>query len=381
MRPASLREREQLDELFAELCSIASPTGEEGAVAEHVRGLLEGLGLEVEEDDAAAAAQLGAGNLLVRIPGRADRTVLLCAHLDTVGHDGPVVPVLDDGTWRSEGETILGADNKAAVAVMLQAARRWTAEGSAPVGVELLLTVGEERSLAGARAFDASRLRAEVGYVYDQATPIGGVVMASPTMYRLAAAFHGRAAHAGLRPETGSSAIVAAARAIAAMPHGRIDAQSTANVGWVRGGREGTTNVVADRAELLAEVRSLDARRAEEEVARVADACHDAANDPADQVDLDLSVELLFTGYRHRPDAPVVVAAEEALRRCGVEPHPEDSGGGTDGNALMAAGGPAVVCLANGTAANHETTESVSSDALGLMLDVTYALCGVLATG
>ena len=378
MRPATPAERDELDELFAELCAIRSATGEERAVADHVRGLLAGLGLTVVEDDAAEIAGLGAGNLLARLPGRRSRSALLCAHLDTVGHDGVIVPVCEDGVWRSEGDTILGADNKAAVAVFLQAARRWTREGSAPLEIELLLTSGEERQLAGARAFDASVLRSDVGVVYDQATPIGGIVIASPTYYRLDATFRGRAAHAGLRPEDGSSAILAAARAVAAMPHGRIDAETTANVGWIDGGRPGDTNVVADRARLLAEIRALDRDRAEREVANAVDAFHDAANEPDAHADLDLVVEKLFDGYRHAADAPGVRAAEEALSRAGFTAHHEASGGGTDANALIVAG-LHCVCLANGTRANHEPTESVSSDALGAMLDVTFALAGVLA--
>ena len=178
---------------------------------------LRGLGLEVEEDDAAAEAGAECGNLLARIPGRQEegsdpaRCIVLCAHLDTVGHEGVVEPVLDDGIWRSAGETILGADNKAAVAVILAVAHRAAAEPP-PVGIELLFTVSEENALAGAKAFDVSRLRSQFGYVLDHASPIGEIVVASPTYHRITADFHGRAVHAGIRPEDGRSAIEAAAR-------------------------------------------------------------------------------------------------------------------------------------------------------------------------
>jgi len=378
VRPASPSERARLGETFAALCRIRSPFGEERAIADDVARRLAALGLHVEEDDSAPVSGAGAGNLLARIPGRAERSVVLCAHLDTVPHPGQVEPVLDeDAVWRSAGDTILGADNKAAVAVLLEAARRWTDEGSAPVGVELLFTCAEEDALAGSKAFDARRLRSDLGFVYDQASPIGGVVVASPTAYRLEATFHGRAAHAGLRPEDGRSAILAAARAITHLPHGRIDPETTANVGGIEGGAPGT-NIVAERCSFRAEARSLDPARVEDVVARMVDAVHDAANEPVCQADVDLAVEQVFRGYRHGPRASGVLAAEEALARCGHTPARITSGGGTDANALEAQG-VHVVCLANGTLRNHEPSEQVAQAALEEMLDVTHALCGVLS--
>ena len=210
MRPASEVERRRLNDLFAELCAIPSPFGREGAVAERVAGDLRALGYEVSEDGAAAETGAECGNLFARIPGRSDRSVMLCAHMDTVPHDGVVQPVLVDGGWESAGDTILGADNKAAVAMLLALAHRAAVEGS-PVGVELIFSVSEENGLNGARVFDTSRLQSEMGFVFDHATPIGEVVVASPTFYRLHAAFRGAAAHAGIRPEAGRSAILAAA--------------------------------------------------------------------------------------------------------------------------------------------------------------------------
>jgi tripeptide aminopeptidase len=307
--------------------------------------------------------------LLARINGRSDRTVLLCAHLDTVETDVPIEPVLVDGGWENAHAGILGADNKAALAVMLEVARRCAVEGS-PVGVELLFTVAEEAGLTGAKAFDATRLRSDFGYVFDHATAIGEVVVASPTYFRLEAEFHGKAAHAGIRPEDGRSAVLAAARAIAAMPLGRLDAETTANVGSVRGGT-GSTNVVPDRCRLLAEARSIDAARAEELVARIIDALQDAAADS--ECDVDLVSEKLFTGYRVRPSAPELLAAEGALRACGYEPRRIQTGGGSDANALQAAGFPCL-CLANGTERNHEPGERVSVAALEGMLDVALVL-------
>jgi tripeptide aminopeptidase len=242
-------------------------------------------------------------------------------------------------------------------------------EGS-PVGVELLFTVAEENGLRGALEFDAGKLRSEFGYVFDHASPIGEVVVASPSYYRLSAEFHGRAAHAGIRPEDGRSAIVALANAVAAMPLGRIDEETTANVGSVSGG-VGSTNVVPERAKLLAEARSIDPNRAEEVVRQLIDAVYDGA--AAVECDVDVVSERLFTGYRQKPSAPAIVAAEAALRACGYEPRRIHTGGGSDANALEAAGFPCVN-LANGTERNHEPTERVAVAALEGMLDVTFAL-------
>jgi tripeptide aminopeptidase len=374
---------DRLGATFAALCAIRSVFGEERAVADHVAAELRALGLEVEEDDSARLSGAGAGNLLVRIPGPTDRSVLLCAHLDTVPHDGVVEPVLEgtgegeEPAWVSAGDTILGADNKAAVAGLLEIARRFARE-TPPVGIELLFTTSEENALAGAKAFDVGCLRSQFGYVFDQASPIGEVVVASPTYFRIEAHFHGRPAHAGIRPEAGRSAIMAAARAIASMPHGRLDDETTVNVGGIRGGTQGT-NIVAEHCSFLAETRSLDPAKADAAVAAIVDAIHDGANEPVCSCDVDVSVERLFQGYRHAANAPRVLAAEEALRRCGYAPTRIATGGGTDGNAFEAAGFPCTN-LANGTEHNHEATERVTVAALEGMLAVTLALLDVLGT-
>jgi tripeptide aminopeptidase len=370
VRPASEAEKARLNETFAALCRVPSPFGNERACFEHVAAELRRMGIEASEDDAGPAAGAECGNLHARV-GRAGapRTVLLCAHLDTVSVEGPIEPVLVDGGWENAHDAILGADNKAALAVMLEVARRVSVEG-APVALELLFTVSEENALAGAKQVARGVLEADFGYVFDHASPIGEVVVASPTYYRIAADFHGKAAHAGIRPEAGRSAIVAAAHAIAAMPLGRIDPETTANVGSIRGG-VGSTNVVAERCSLLAETRSLDAEKAEATVARIVDALGDGA--AFAECDVDLSVEKLFTGYRVKPSAPAVVAAEAALRACGYEPRRITTGGGSDANALELIGIPCVN-LANGTERNHEPTERVSVAALESMLDVALAL-------
>ena len=376
-RPASDLERKRVNDLFAQLCAISSVSRRERAVADRVTGELTALGLEVSEDAAGKAIGGDTGNLLVRIPGRGERSIFLCAHLDTVeDHGTPIEPVLEEGLWTNSTDAILGADNKAAVAVLLALAHRVALEGS-PVGLELLFTVCEEDGLKGAAEFDISALRSEYGFVYDHASPIGEVVMASPTYFHLEAEFRGKAAHAGIRPEAGANAIVAAARAISAMRLGRVDEQTTANIGGIDGGGS-STNVVAERCVLRAETRSLTEERAEAQLAEMIDHCQDAANDPSASCDLDVTVVKHFDGYRHKANAPQVAAIEAALAACGFTPSRIETGGGSDANVFEAAGLPCTN-VANGTDRNHQPDESVSSQALESMLDVTLALLDTAA--
>ncbi|MDQ6810911.1 MAG: M20/M25/M40 family metallo-hydrolase [Actinomycetota bacterium] len=374
-------ERRYLNGTFEELCRIESPSGRERRCAQRVIAELRALGVEVFEDQAATTAGSDCGNLLARIgpggvPGGEGQSesdgpsVLLCAHLDTVPLATPVEPVLVEGGWENANEGVLGADNKAAVAVLLALARHVAREG-APVGLELLFTVCEEVALAGARAFDASRLKGEFGYVFDHASPIGEVVLSSPTHFRIEASFRGAAAHAGLRPEHGRSAILAAARAVASLRHGRLDGETTVNVGTIVGGS--AMNVVAERCTLVAEVRGLSGQRAEEVVGEVVDRMHQAGNLPDCDCDVDISVQRTFAGYHLTPSRPAVRAAEQALRAVGHEPVRISSGGASDANALLAQGFE-TVNLANGTERNHEPGERVSVVALEGMLDVALAL-------
>jgi tripeptide aminopeptidase len=253
--------------------------------------------------------------------------------------------------------------------VALELARRCVRERP-PVGLELLFTVAEENALQGAKAFDLGALRSEFGYVLDHASPIGEIVMASPTYYRIEAEFRGVSVHAGIRPEDGRSAIAAAAAGIAGMRLGRIDDRTTANIGSIEGGGP-STNVVPDRCRITAETRSLDDERVEASVAEMVDRLQDGAN--AAECDVDVDVSQQFSGYRHRRTAPQVLAAEAALRACGVEPVPITTGGGSDANAFEAQGFPCTN-LANGTERNHQTDERVSVAALEQMLDVALAL-------
>jgi tripeptide aminopeptidase len=372
VRRASEAQRTRLGETFVQLCRIESPSGHERRCADWVSAELRSMGLAPEEDDAGPAVGSDAGNVFARIEGSSSESILICAHMDTVPLTAPVEPVIVDGGWENAGDGILGADNKAAVAVALELARALRSAPEPPlVGVELLFTVCEEISLLGAKEFDTGRLRSRFGYVFDHASPIGEIVVASPSYHRIEAEFHGRAAHAGIRPENGRNAIAAAARAIAAMRLGRLDPETTANVGLISGGTGG--NVVPERCRLQAEARSLDDARVQAVATEMIDHLQDAAN--AAECDLDVTVARLFQGYRTRARAPQVELADRALRACGYEPRQIVTGGGSDANAFEAAGF-ACTNLANGTERNHEPTERVSVEALEGMLEVALALVG-----
>lgn len=377
MTRATEAERQRLHETFAALCRIESPSGHERTCADWVAARLRSMGLEVEQDDPGPLTGSDAGNVLARVPGRGEQSILICAHLDTVPLTAAVEPVITNGGWENANEGILGADNKAAVAVALELARRLSANGERPeVGVELLFTVCEETGLWGAKEFDVGRLRSSFGYVFDHASPIGEIVVASPTHQRIIAELHGRAAHAGIRPEDGRSAIAAAARGIAAMRLGRLDPETVANVGTISGGT--ATNVVPERCRIEAETRGLDEARVEEVVTDMIDHLEEAAN--ASECDLDVEVQRVFAGYRTKPRAPAVLLAERALSACGYQPTHIVSGGGSDANAFAVAGF-ACTNLADGTEHNHEPGERISVEALEGMLEVAIALVQEAASG
>ena len=352
---------------FVRLCEIASPTGEEREVADAVLDELRALGVDVTEDASASPAKAGAGNLIARVPGTEDGWLSFFSHLDTVPHETPIEVAREGGAFRTRGRTILGADNKAAVTVLMELAARHVGDPG-PLGLELVFTVAEEDGLRGAKELDISSLRAPFGYVLDHASPIGELIVAAPTYKRLVAEFTGKEAHAGINPEDGHSAIAAAAAAVAQMKLGRLDEETTANIGLIEGGT--ASNVVPGHCRILGEARSVDGERAAATIGEMLDACTWAAGEQG--CDVDAQVIEMFRGYRLDPKSEPISIASEALRRTGHEPELVSTGGGSDANALIAADYDAVL-LANGTEANHTPEETVSEGAIMEMLSVCEA--------
>lgn len=356
--------------LFAELAAISSPPGEERPVADRVLKYLRDLGLHPSEDDAGPQIGSSAGNVLARIgPTSEGIPIFFCAHFDTVPPEGPIEPIVTEGVVRNAAGTILGADNKAAVAVMLEAARRLLVEGRRHAGVELVFTPKEEVGLLGAGAFDHARLEARVGFVYDQAAPIGEVVLGSPHAHSMEVRFHGRAAHAGMYPEEGRSAIAAAAKAIADFRLGRLDEETSANVGVIEGGTAG--NVVPEWCRFLAEARSHDERKLADVVREMMETIAFAAT--VTECDVETEVHKSYSGYRFRRDDLPVRVATRALEACGYAPRLELSGGAADANVFNERG---LQCLnlANGMANIHTPDEEIAVSDLEGMVEVTLAL-------
>jgi tripeptide aminopeptidase len=361
--------------LFTELAAIPSPPGREREVADRVRAYLEDLGLEVSEDDAGPRIDANAGNLLCRLEPTTTNgglPIFLCAHLDTVQPTGPLEPVVEDGVVRNAGGTILGADNKAAVAAMLEAARLILSENRPHAGIELLFTPKEEVGLQGAKAFDAERLISRVGFVFDHAAPIGEVMLGAPHARQIEVTMRGQSAHAGIAPEEGRSAIVAAARAIADFRLGRLDDETTANVGLIEGGV--ARNIVPDRCAFSIDVRSHDEAKLADLVKEMLETVTFAA--ALEQCEAETTIAESYLGYRFtRNDLPVRLACA-ALEREGFQPRLGLGGGGADANVFNERGRPCVN-LANGMAAIHTPDEHIAVADLERMVDVTLALVDV----
>jgi tripeptide aminopeptidase len=353
----------ELVDFFLELAAIASPPGKERPVSDAVTRYLHDLGLDSDEDDF--------GNVYARIEPTADGTPLFfCAHLDTVPPDGPLEPVLgDDGVIRNAGGTILGADDKSAVVAMLEGARRVLAENRPHAGIELLFTMQEEVGLLGAAAFDHTRFHAQLGYVYDQAAPIGEIILGAPWAQGIEVTFHGRASHSGMYPEEGRSAIQAAAKAIADLRLGRVDDETTANVGVITGGTAG--NIVPEWCTFLAEARCQDERKLNDVVQEMLDAFTFAATEG--DCEVSTTLKKTYRGYRFSKSDDVVRLAATALESCGRTVSYALSGGAADANSFNERG-LRCVNLANGMTDIHTPSERVTVDDLEGMVDVTLAL-------
>ena len=360
---------DDLTALFVRLAETPSPSGRERAVADLIIAEVRAAGLDVHEDDSAPRTGAGAGNLIVRVPGRGAATpIALCAHMDTVPVEGEVRVAIENGVARSAGDTILGADDKAAVTALVALLRDLAAEPpQAPV--EVVITASEEVGLRGAKELDLGALGAKAAFIFDSEGPVGTVILSAPSLSKFTAEFRGRAAHAGIEPEKGRSAIVAAARAVAAMPTGRIDAETTANVGLVSGGS--ATNVVPERCRLECEARSRDGDKLAAQLERMIEAVNVAAAESG--VDATITIEEDFVGFDlGQHDLSVRIAAA-ALADVGLEPAFIGTGGGADTNVFNAKGLPAVN-LGVGLENIHSAQESIALARLGQLYELAHAI-------
>jgi tripeptide aminopeptidase len=312
---------ERLLSTFLDLVRIDNPSGEEAAIAAHVRRELESMGLAVEED--------GIHNLLARVPGTG-APLLLNAHMDSVAPCRGVRPVVEDGVVRSSGDTVLCSDDLAGVSAILEGVRATLERGGQNRAAEILFTVQEEIGLRGAAQFDTSKLTAREGVTLDSGGDFGGITIGAPAQDSLYVVVLGRAAHAGVAPEHGVNAIVAAAQALASMPLGRIDEETTANIGIIKGGD--ATNIVPERVELWGEARSHDQDKLVAQVQAMVEAFEEAARVRGADVKIDITHR--YDAYRWSNDLPVIQRVGGALRAMGFQPVYQLSGGGSDVNIL-----------------------------------------------
>lgn len=352
--------RQRLTDLFIDLTCRPSPSRSERSVADAVISCLEAAGLSPHEDDAGATIDGNAGNLWCLVRGEGETPHLaLGAHMDTVEPSGPITPVLSEGIFRSASRTILGADDKAAVACLLHATELLQAGGVPFPSFELFFTVAEETGLVGAKHMSPHLLTSPFAAVFDSTGPVGGITVKAPSQQSLSASFYGRAAHAGVEPERGRSAIQAAAKAIAAMQLGRIDDETSANIGVISGGV--ASNIVPELCEMKGECRSHDA----EKLARTAAAMVDALQAGAAQagVDVDISLVHEYHAFALTSRSPVVRLSKAAIASLGLEPRTQTGGGGSDANILNSRGLP-TVNLDTGMMHVHSPEEYITLDNL-----------------
>lgn len=350
-------DRERLAREFLSLASIDAPSFAERAMADALTERLRSLGAMVREDDAGSRLSGTAGNLLAEFPGALPGDPLLFSgHMDTVGPCLGKRPFLgDDGRFHSNGATVLGSDDLAGVCAVLEAIRSLQEDGVAHRALQVVFSVGEERNLAGAKQFDLGWLRAREGYVLDTSGPPGHAVFTAPGNRSIVARFHGLAAHAGIAPEKGVNAVAAAADAVASVQWGRLDADTTANVGRIEGG--GATNIVPDACLVEAECRSFSRESLDALAASIADRFHAAAARHGATVDV--LTTAAYETFRLSEQHPVVRRFQDACRALGLAETLSPGGGGSDAN-IYVQSGTACLVLACGMTDVHSVHETLS---------------------
>ncbi|MEK3881526.1 M20/M25/M40 family metallo-hydrolase [Paenibacillus sp. PL2-23] len=367
-------QKDRLVHEFMELVQIDSETKYEGEISKVLKEKFGALGLALTEDDAAAKTGHGANNLFAMLEasgGAEDApTLLFTSHMDTVTPGRGIKPRLEsDGYIRSDGTTILGADDKAGLAAMLEAIRVLK-EGGIPHGrVQFVITVGEESGLLGARSMDASKLEADYGFALDSNGSIGDIAVAAPTQAKVTIKLFGRSAHAGVNPEDGISAIQVASKAISRMPLGRIDFETTANIGKFEGG--GATNIVCEYVKLDAEARSLVQDKLDAQLKAMKDAVESAASEFGARAEFESDV--IYPAYKYEDGDEIVELAKAAIISIGAKPKTFHSGGGSDANVFNGLGVP-TVNLAVGYEHIHTTKEQIKADDLVKTAELVVAI-------
>ena len=338
-------QKEHLVGLFLELVAIDSESLKEGLIARHITAMAEGWGFDVHMDKAGKAIGSDAGNIYIRTPVRRGVSrskgappLLLSAHMDTVHPGEGIVPVVGKRTIRSAGHTVLGADNKAGVAIILDILREVSSGRMEAGPLEVLLSIAEEKGILGIKYADMKRIRADHALVLDGTGEAGIIINAAPSQDNLEFIFRGRRAHAGVEPEKGLNAITGAARAIGRMKLGRIDAETTANIGIIEGGT--AVNIVPDRVWVKGEARSRNPVKLEKQRERMIEAARQVE---AEGMTVSVKVERAYDGYLVPASDPFIRMVRKAAAADGVQMRVKGSGGGSDANFLNTRGVKAIV--------------------------------------
>lgn len=356
---------------FLELVQVDSETKYETEIAKVLKKKFEELGVEVMEDDTTGQTGHGAGNLICTLKGTNQEAdvIYFTSHMDTVVPGKGVKPSIKDGYIVTDGTTILGADDKAGLAAMLEAIKVLKEQNVEHGDIQFIITVGEESGLVGAKVLDRSLIKAKYGFALDSDGKVGDIITAAPTQAKITVTVHGKTAHAGVAPEKGVSAITLAAKAIARMPLGRIDEETTANIGRFEGGTQ--TNIVCDQVHILAEARSLVPEKMEAQVAKMKEAFETVANDMGGRVEF--NYEVMYPGFKFADGDHVVEIAKKAVGKVGRTPRLLHSGGGSDANVIAGHGIP-TVNMAVGYEDIHTTNEKMPIEELVKTAELVVAL-------
>ncbi|WP_077358039.1 M20/M25/M40 family metallo-hydrolase [Virgibacillus halodenitrificans] len=367
----TLVNKDRLVNEFFELVKVDSETKHEASIAKVLKQKLTDLDVEVYEDESITKTGHGAGNLICLLKGNKEDTdcIYFTSHMDTVVPGKSIQPSIKDGYIVSDGTTILGADDKAGLAAILESIRVIRENKVEHGDIQFIITVGEESGLVGAKALDRSLLKADYGYALDSNGDVGDIIVAAPTQAKLFAVIKGKTAHAGVAPEKGVSAITIASKAISRMPLGRIDEDTTANIGRFEGGKQ--TNIVVDHVEILAEARSLVPEKMEEQVKKMKQTFITVAEEMGGSAEVE--VKVMYPGFKHQAGDQVVEIARSAAKKIGRESKLLKSGGGSDANIIAGHGIP-TVNLAVGYEEIHTTNERIPVDELVKVTELVTAI-------
>lgn len=346
----------RLVRVFENIARIYSPSYKERAMADYIKGYVEALGFLAFEDDAGSKIGGDAGNLIVTIPATTDGpSVLFASHMDTVEPSKGVEPFVENGVIRSKGDTILGADDKAGVTGMLELVSILAEDKSIPHGpIHLVFTVAEEVGLHGAKELDLSDKRIDYAYVLDNDLPVGNIITSAPYQDSFSVEYRGKAAHAGVAPERGINAILAVSKAICCMTIGRIDDETTANVGMIEGGVAG--NIVPENVKVFAEARSINLDKLEAQANHMLECFNKGARETGAKVSVKRTRP--YEGFKLKESDAVVKRVMNAVSAIGLTPKLIHSGGGSDTNVFNSKGVPAAN-LSMGAEDVHTTHEHV----------------------